>query len=496
MQRDQSNGRFTTKSRPELKTDREEEDEINGALRGVEQQRQNNGTGAWGWNPETPMPGIEEEPDTRTGTRSNQNSRPEFAALTAQELEATVEAARKRNEYIEELTELEKQIQGTGRKLFAESTKDEEEDNLEEVEEMLMAFGDGEDVADNLDALERLHAGVSVERLQPNLFGKLGLKKPIGTMDKLAKEIQSAYPKEVELLKKVSRTGGKEVVRTVKKMMSTIMVGTGIKKVLMAMVVTKFWSAEESQRYSRAVKDVTQSLCRVASGKWSELQAECERGEVRHALLTDDDVSKCAGFKLLRVSGDQSVRQLGDSWMGLVVMTASLLGYVAVEEETAKHIMDDWRITNSSHKDCQKEGVSIREMLTDLRGSLKDCRDRLKRIGKQNEGPDDEDLVQQMMLAPKLAIQERVRDKMRSERLHKKDVTLKDAVRLLIEAEDDLTIDRYNFESTKAVKQNTPSQGGAGGQRSGGAGGSGRAPLTDYDKAVIVFASQCEHSQS
>lgn len=180
--------------------------------------------------------------------------------------------------------------------------------------------------------------------------------------------------------------------------------------------------------------------------------------------------------------------------MGLVVMTARLLGYVAVQEKTAKHIMDDWRITNSSHKDCQKEGVSIREMLTDLRGSLKDCRDRLKRIGKQNKGPDDGELVQQMMLAPKLAIKERVRDKMRSERLHKKDVTLKDAVRLLIEAEDDLTIDRYNFESTKAVKQTTPSQGGAGVQRNGRAGGSGRALLTDYDKAVIVFASVNTHN--
>ena len=135
-------------------------------------------------------------------------------------------------------------------------------------------------------------------------------------------------------------------------------------------------------------------------------------------------------------------------------------------------------------------------MLTDLRGSLKDCRDRLKRTGKQSKGPDDEELVQQMMLSPKLAIKERVRDKMRSERLHKKDVTLKDAIRLLIEAEDDLTIDRYNFESTKAVKQNTPSQGGAGGQRSGGAGDSGKAPLTDYDKVVIVCASVNTHRTS
>ena len=111
MQRDQSNGRFTTKSQPGLKTDREEEDVINGALREVEQQRQNNGTGAWEWNPETPMPGIVEEPlghlQCHTAT--------EFAALTTQELEATVEAARKRNEFIQELTELEKQVHGTGR---------------------------------------------------------------------------------------------------------------------------------------------------------------------------------------------------------------------------------------------------------------------------------------------------------------------------------------------------------------------------------------------
>ena len=38
------------------------------------------------------------------------------------------------------------------------------------------------------------------------------------------------------MLKKVSGTGGKEMARTVKKMMSTIMVGTGIKKVLIATV--------------------------------------------------------------------------------------------------------------------------------------------------------------------------------------------------------------------------------------------------------------------
>ena len=95
-----------------------------------------------------------------------------------------------------ELTELEKKIKGSGRKLLSESITGEEEDNLEEVEEMLSALGDGESVPDNLDALERLHACVSVERLQPTLYEKLGLKKPIGTMGKLVKEIQTAYPKE------------------------------------------------------------------------------------------------------------------------------------------------------------------------------------------------------------------------------------------------------------------------------------------------------------
>lgn len=55
--------------------------------------------------------------------------------------------------------------------------------------------------------------------------------------------------------------------------------------------------------------------------------------------------------------------------------------------------------------------------------------------------------MNQMLITPKLAIKDQVRDKMRGERLHEKDVALKDAVRLLVEAEDELTIDRYGFES-------------------------------------------------
>ena len=317
IQRD-TNGRFTNASRSELADEQAEEDEIDGALREIENQRQENGTRAWTW--ETPLPGIDEE----TAARAQRSS--DFTGLTDSELEATVEAARRRNEYVMELTELEKKIKGGGRKLLSESITGEEEDNLEEVEEMLSALGDGESVPDNLDALERLHACVSVERLQPTLYEKLGLKKPIGTMDKLVKEIQTAYPKEIVLLKEKSRSGGRDVMKTVKRVMSTVMVGTGINKVLMAMVASRIWAAEVGQRCSRAVRDVTQSICRVDIAEWSTIQEECESGEVRHALLTDEDASKGAGYGHFQARAGSSAKRLGDSWMKLVVMTVVCWG--------------------------------------------------------------------------------------------------------------------------------------------------------------------------
>lgn len=154
----------------------------------------------------------------------------------------------------------------------------------------------------------------------------------------------------------------------------------------MVMVVSRISAAEVVQRYSWAVRDVTRSICRVGIAEWSTIQEEYESGEVRHALLTDEDAPKGAGYGHLQAMTGSSARRLGDSWMKLVVMTASLLRYTAVEQETMSDILNNWGITNSSHKDCQKEGVSIREMLSDLRASLKDCRDRFKRVGKGHKG--------------------------------------------------------------------------------------------------------------
>ena len=169
MPRDQASGRFTEENRQELMADQEEEDEITKALREAETRRQTNGTASWAnrsptYPPRTPMPGIEEEAD---GLIPQTERQPVFDSMTNTQLEATVEAARKRVDFVNELTELEQQVQVKGRKLFAdqESSDEEVDDNLEEVEEMISAFGDGGDIGDNLDALERLHAGISVERL-------------------------------------------------------------------------------------------------------------------------------------------------------------------------------------------------------------------------------------------------------------------------------------------------------------------------------------------
>ncbi len=64
---------------------------------------------------------------------------------TAEQLEGTVIAARKRSDYMEELTQLEDKISGSGRKLFSEHEYKKHlsyAGNLAEVEKMLVAFGE------------------------------------------------------------------------------------------------------------------------------------------------------------------------------------------------------------------------------------------------------------------------------------------------------------------------------------------------------------------
>ena len=152
--RDETSGRFTTQ-RNTPRDENEEADEIKDALAQVEQERARNDTRDWQW--ETPMPTINEE-----------------ANKTDEELEATVEAGRQRDELRRELSELELRVKSSGRKLFEQSTRSDAGDAqqyegaLEDVEEMLGAFGDGDTVSDCMDAVERLHARVAVNKIQPN----------------------------------------------------------------------------------------------------------------------------------------------------------------------------------------------------------------------------------------------------------------------------------------------------------------------------------------
>ncbi len=485
-QRRDETGRFTAGG-TELPDDKEDrEDEFSAALDEAYEDRRTQQKG-WGWSDETPLPPIKEE----------------FAQLSEDELEATVVAARKRNGYIEELAELEERIKGTSRKLTFDVEHGDKETapkyrgNLTEIEDMLGAFGQDDLDVDGLDALGRLQAVVSVVALQPKLNVLMGRKEPIGTLDKLVDEVVKLYPDEVSVFKAGSKIGGSEMLSVVKIFMRTVMVGTGMRRALMAMVVTRIWSKDEKQRYSRAVRDMVQVLCRLDSSEWEKVKEEGKRGEMRQDLLTDEPVADSPGYKrLLPVESktDEDRKLLDACWIDVVVATANLLGYEPTEVDDVKSILRDWRITYSSHKDCQKSGVNVREMMTDLRESLAVCRRRLRRIGKEHRGPDAEEIVENLMLAPLPSIKMQIRDKMRLLRLKKKDVTVEVAVKLLVQAEEELGIDSYSFESAAGAPKGTGSLGGAkpnagglvnsnGGQRRQNAGDG-----SDLDKARIVYA--------
>ena len=251
---------------------------------------------------------------------------------------------------------------------------------------------------------------------------------------------------------------------------------------------------DKETRYSRAVRDVVQVLCRVESREWQVVKAECEEGSIRQELLTDLDVTGGPGYCSLlpgEKETESEIRELNNSWIGVVVITAHLLGYVATAPETWEEIMSDWRITNSSHKDVQLPRVNVRELMSDLRSGLVKCRGRLKRIGKSHRGPDEEDIVKQMMLAALPSIKTQIRDKLRIERLKKENITYQIAVRLPMEAEEELGIEAFSFEKGHGAQQKGAHtgklNGGAPGNQSGGAPRSTGA-RTEEDKAMYVFA--------
>ena len=190
----------------------------------------------------------------------------------------------------------------------------------------------------------------------------------------------------------------------------------------------------------------------------------------------------------------------GDTVLDYFLITASLLSYVPVELETWESIIDDWRIKDKNHWCVQKPGVSVREMMFDLRKALKDCRDRLKRINRSKKEPDEEEIVKQMMLAPLPSIKQQMRDKMKWEKLHMEKVDMVTAVRLLVEAEEELGID----ESTKELVLRAAAPDAAGGRKQAGAGdvggkGAGRSngPPRDQqlENAKAVYAREKGHQK-
>ena len=491
MSRRDTSGRYTKQSNTPRDED-EEDDEIKAALSQVDQDRARNETLEWQW--ETPLPTINEE-ESRTDA----------------ELEATIEATRQRDELRRELNELEHKVKSSGKKLFGQSTTSTNttdtntaddkgfEGALEEVEEMLGAFGDGDTVTDCMDAVERLHARVSVNSIQPGVGQLLGLKRPIGTLDQLVGEVEKQYSGECQEMLAIVGAGGKTVMAAVKTMMSKVMVGAGVCKLLMALVVTKMWIKDSGRRHSQAVKDVIQVLCRTDREHWDEVKQECTNGKMRYTDLTDEDVSEEEGYKRLMPT-DGSRKQQGDDWMEVVVVTASLLSYVPVEKDTWQKIMEDWKIKDKNHWCVQKPGTSIREMMFDLRKALKDCRDRLKRIDKQHKESDEEEVVRQMMLAPLPSIKGQVREKMKWEKLHMEELNMVTAVRLLVEAEEELGIN----DSTRELYLEAEAHGGTGGRGQDNPGGGGRKGADrggsttkdrQLENAKAVFAREKGHQK-
>ena len=354
-------------------------------------------------------------------------------------------------------------------------------------------------MSDYMDAVERLHARVAVNKIQPKVEVLLGLKKPMGTLDQLVVEVEKQYGADCSKMLSIAAAGGNTVVAAVKALMSKVMVGSGLCKLLMALVVTKLWINDTGRRHSQAVKDVIQVLCRTEHSDWDAVKLECMGGKMRYAELTDEDVSSEEGYQRLMPTGD-SRKQQGDDWMEVVVVTASLLSYVPVELETWESIIDDWRIKDKNHWCVQRPGVSVREMMFDLRKALKDCRDRLKRINRSKKEPDEEEIVKQMMLAPLPSIKQQMRDKMKWEKLHMEKVDMVTAVRLLVEAEEELGID----ESTKELVLRAAAPDAAGGRKQAGAGdvggkGAGRSngPPRDQqlENAKAVYAREKGHQK-
>jgi hypothetical protein len=444
----------------------------------------------------------------------------EFAGSPRQEAERTVLATRKKAQLTERLNKITEEIEATeqeaARELFAESwgtpgegdrrqrtperatespdngssseSEEEEPDCAESIEYLLQEFGEMEDLSMNRDTLHRMFAKVQLTKLQPKLNEHLGRRNKIGSMHVLMEEVRKVFRVEVEQFKKDSLRRTHKLREKVQEFQTLLMIETKMRPVVASLVVAKIWSDDSEASVSQPIRDVAQSMGR--SSDWDSIKEGCAAGEMDQDLLTDEPVEGLAGYEEL-VCGDSS--RMDKSWVKLIINTAVLMSYEQVIRQTWTQAVNEWTIVAPGHDLCQKAGENVNDLLARLRCSLVKLQKELRRLGKLDKLPDEEAMVRQHMLAVYSHTRYKMVDFMVVDGTRKEELTLKETVAMMRKAEDAVSINGYEFESSER-----PAGKGAG----GGKGADGRdkgggsreaaekraAAITKADRARSAYA--------
>ena len=92
--------------------------------------------------------------------------------------------------------------------------------------------------------------------LQGDLHKLLGMKQPIGTLDKLVEQVKKLYEDRVKEIRERCIAGGDKLEQLVMKLIVDITVGTGMRTALACMVVTRMWYLDTNIPLSTRAKDV------------------------------------------------------------------------------------------------------------------------------------------------------------------------------------------------------------------------------------------------
>ena len=192
-------------------------------------------------------------------------------------------------------------------------------------------------------------------------------------------------------------------------------------------------------------------VCANQRGDWESIKEGCAAGEIDQDLLTDEPVEGLAGYEE-HVCGDSI--KMNKSWVNLNINTAVLISYDAVVKQNWKQVLRKWTIRAPGHNQCQKAGETVNDLLAKMRCSVAKLKDEMRRLGEMDKLLDEEAMVGQCTLAVYSQTRDKMVDFMVVDGTRKEDLTLKETMALMREAEEAVSINGYDFE----VNERPPSK--------------------------------------